>query len=224
VEKTHAPGHALTILAHPLARAVYSRLKRQTAFASDVGLRTAGRGAGAPDASLDAQREAPAGRVRTSSLTAALHATVRRGPLSLRLPRCWAPCSGACKDSDRSYKGTGAAPPPRLTRTGAPDTLNPPFASAGMRARQYCEGAAAPPSGALHWPRPGRSNLTKCVVQSRGLAPGHGHQARTRHRRPTTPGGTRRKKFETSALRRSGSLDKKRPHKGSARGLELARR
>lgn len=35
LEKKHAQGKALTILAHQLARAVYDRLKRTTAFARD---------------------------------------------------------------------------------------------------------------------------------------------------------------------------------------------
>jgi transposase len=39
LEHNHSTGNALTILAHPLARAVYDRLKRQTAFALDTCLR-----------------------------------------------------------------------------------------------------------------------------------------------------------------------------------------
>jgi transposase len=38
-EKTHDKGKALTILAHQLARAIYDRLKRQTAFDRDMFLR-----------------------------------------------------------------------------------------------------------------------------------------------------------------------------------------
>jgi transposase len=40
LEKEHGKGKALTILAHKLARAVYSMLKRQTAVAVDIFLRT----------------------------------------------------------------------------------------------------------------------------------------------------------------------------------------
>jgi transposase len=36
LEKTHGQGKALTILAHKLARAVYDRLKRNTAFDRDI--------------------------------------------------------------------------------------------------------------------------------------------------------------------------------------------
>jgi transposase len=39
LEKTHGQGKALTILAHKLARAVYDRLKRKTAFDLDIFLR-----------------------------------------------------------------------------------------------------------------------------------------------------------------------------------------
>jgi hypothetical protein len=40
LEKKHGKGKALTILAHKLARAVYYMLKRKTAVAVDIFLRT----------------------------------------------------------------------------------------------------------------------------------------------------------------------------------------
>jgi hypothetical protein len=40
LEKKPDPGTALSLLAHKLARAVYSRLKRKTAFDMDIFLRT----------------------------------------------------------------------------------------------------------------------------------------------------------------------------------------
>ena len=52
-EKKHSKGKALTILAHTLARAVYDRFKRQTAFDLPTFLQGGGRGAGARKASLD---------------------------------------------------------------------------------------------------------------------------------------------------------------------------
>ena len=52
-EKKHSTGKALTILAHQLARAVYSMLQRQTACDLDTFLQGEGRGAGEPEASLD---------------------------------------------------------------------------------------------------------------------------------------------------------------------------
>jgi transposase len=45
-------GKALTVLAHQLARAVYHMVKRTTAFAREKFLRSSGRGAGEPAASL----------------------------------------------------------------------------------------------------------------------------------------------------------------------------
>jgi transposase len=42
LEKTHDQGKALTMLAHKLARAVYYRLKRKTAFDRDLFLRPKG--------------------------------------------------------------------------------------------------------------------------------------------------------------------------------------
>jgi len=54
--KTHGQGNALTVLAHTLARAVYDRLKRGTAFDLDTFLHQSWSGAGEPDASRDCAR------------------------------------------------------------------------------------------------------------------------------------------------------------------------
>jgi hypothetical protein len=53
--QNHGKGNAVTILAHQLARAVYDRLKRDTAFELDQLLRKYGSGAGGPAASLAAE-------------------------------------------------------------------------------------------------------------------------------------------------------------------------
>jgi transposase len=53
LEKTHGQGKALTVLAHHVARAVYARRKRATAFKMDKFLHGERRGAGEPAASLD---------------------------------------------------------------------------------------------------------------------------------------------------------------------------
>lgn len=50
LEKKHAKGKALRILAHQLARAVYSMLKRTIAFAMDSFLRSSGSRAAEPEA------------------------------------------------------------------------------------------------------------------------------------------------------------------------------
>ena len=54
LRKTHGQGKALTGLAHQLARAVYDRWTRDTAFDRDTFLQEAWNGAGEPDASRDA--------------------------------------------------------------------------------------------------------------------------------------------------------------------------
>jgi hypothetical protein len=53
VEKKPGPGQAVTVLAHHVARAVYDRLTRATAFHMDKCLHESRRGAGEPDASRD---------------------------------------------------------------------------------------------------------------------------------------------------------------------------
>jgi transposase len=55
LEKTHAKGTALTILAHKWARAVYDRLRRGTVLERDTFLTGYGRRAGEPAASLDTE-------------------------------------------------------------------------------------------------------------------------------------------------------------------------
>ena len=55
LEKKHSQGKALTILAHKVARAVYSMLKHKTAFDLHKFLNGSGRGVGELDASLDDQ-------------------------------------------------------------------------------------------------------------------------------------------------------------------------
>jgi transposase len=53
LEKTQGKGKALRILAHKLGRAVYDMLKRRTAFALDLFLKSSGSRAGEPHVSLD---------------------------------------------------------------------------------------------------------------------------------------------------------------------------
>jgi hypothetical protein len=84
LENKHDKGKALTILAHTLARAVYDRLKRQTAFARDMFLRASESRAGAPEVSRDTQRHAPASSGLTVLFDGVLERQgVPRGPASL---------------------------------------------------------------------------------------------------------------------------------------------
>jgi transposase len=55
LEKKHDKGKALSILAHNLARAVYSMLQRQVAFDMAIFLHTSGSRAAEPEAELDTQ-------------------------------------------------------------------------------------------------------------------------------------------------------------------------
>ena len=91
VENKHGKGKALTMLAHQLARAVYDRLKRQTAFAVDKCLQSEGRRTGAPDASLETSGISLLRACSSSYYTASLNATVRIGPISQALGCAWPP-------------------------------------------------------------------------------------------------------------------------------------
>jgi hypothetical protein len=82
VEQTHGKGNALTILAHKLARAVYDRLKRQTACDMDKCLHGSGSRAGEPDASRATQGISLSQACSRSCWTASLNAKVRIGLLS----------------------------------------------------------------------------------------------------------------------------------------------
>jgi hypothetical protein len=82
LENNHDTGKALTILAHKLARAVYYRLKRQTAFDRDMFLQGSGSRAGQPGASRDTPGISLDRACPTSCLTASLNAKVRLGLLS----------------------------------------------------------------------------------------------------------------------------------------------
>ena len=86
LEKKHDQGKALTLLAHKLARAVYSMLKRHTAFARDQFLQSEGSRGGEPEASLDTQGMRLERASVTSGGTASLNAKVRRG-LGAQSPR-----------------------------------------------------------------------------------------------------------------------------------------
>lgn len=127
LEKKHDQGKALSMLAHQLGRAVYDMLKRTTALAMDIFLRTSGSRAGEPGASLDAQGDEPVWSTLDvgRDCVCARHGVPRPGipepgalmghPLWLPPRRRWA------------HKLAWAAPPPSLRLTGASHTLSQPF-------------------------------------------------------------------------------------------------
>jgi transposase len=79
LEHKHGKGKALTMLAHWLARAVYSMLKHTTAFDLEKFLHGEGSRAGEPDASLDPHGISLNRACSKSCSTASLHAEVRLG-------------------------------------------------------------------------------------------------------------------------------------------------
>src|SRR5438093_9716808 len=107
LEKQHDQGKALTILAHTLARAVYDRLKRHTAFAMAQFLHSEGSRAGEPDASLAPQGMSLARASVTSCVTASLHAKVRLGLVSQSPRLCLDLPSGSCTSGESRTKGRG---------------------------------------------------------------------------------------------------------------------
>jgi transposase len=85
LEHKHGKGTALTIRAPRLARAVYYRLKRQTAFDMEKFLHGSGSRAGEPDAELAPHGISLHQACSTSWLTASVNAKVRIGLLSRSL-------------------------------------------------------------------------------------------------------------------------------------------
>jgi len=87
VEKQHGQGQALTVLAHPLARAVYDMWKRGTAFDLNQFLHVYWSRAGEPDANLDCAGSAwhqglLAGAFRPVDPVCVLQSDLRQPPVS----------------------------------------------------------------------------------------------------------------------------------------------
>jgi transposase len=79
LEKKHGQGKALTVLAHQRARAVYSMLRRDMGFDRQKFLNESERGAGEPNASLDA----PGLRLASGALMTSLRQRTRRSTEAL---------------------------------------------------------------------------------------------------------------------------------------------
>jgi transposase len=79
LEKKHDTGKAFTVLAHPLARAVYDRLQRHVAFDKDQFFQRSWRGADEPGASLDTQGRNLPDALDTAASMASLNAQARIG-------------------------------------------------------------------------------------------------------------------------------------------------
>ena len=88
LEKKHATGTALTVLAQKLARAVSHMLKRQVAFERETFFQREWRGAGEPGASLDHYGLHRQDALDPAQSTASLHAKARRGRDTLSPALC----------------------------------------------------------------------------------------------------------------------------------------
>ena len=189
---------------------------RQGAFAMERFLQPSGRRAGEPGASLAPAGDAPASRtpdVRRDGVWE------RHGVQRPCIPARWrwmGPPRWLLQRRRGSPQGACAAPPPSRARTGEATTLRQPFAADGMRGRHYCSGAEGNRHAALQSPHRWRLHLKTgwgqpCLVGT------WARKSRQNTRRDDAAAGmyTAGKK-QKSALRGSVSLDKERPHKGSA--------
>jgi Transposase IS116/IS110/IS902 family len=100
LENKQATGKALSLLAHPLGRAVSCMRKRQVACERARFLQTSGSRADEPGASLDAEGRSLSRASSQPSPAASLNAKARRGRCSLRPRAGWDTRSGSCKDGD----------------------------------------------------------------------------------------------------------------------------
>jgi hypothetical protein len=214
VEKKHAKGKALSLLAHTRGRAVYCMRQRQAAFARRICLQTSGSRAGEPSASLDSSGRRLQRARSLSNVTASVNATVGRGPVSLRPGDCWATRSGAGLRGVCAPPVAGAAPPPRLARTGEAPTLRQAYGIGRYEGTPSLLGRRAdPPRGAAIVTHVMMAPHYVCGAATL-VVPVHSNHARTRDRLPSSPVVARRQKTHKAALRGGVSLDKKRPHKG----------
>jgi hypothetical protein len=203
LEKTHHTGKALTLWAPTLARAVYDRRKRPTAFARAQCLQREGSSVGAPAASLDTQGMRLARASGTSSIIASLHAKGRIGLVAQRPRLCWDSHAGFGTSGESRTQGRGLP----LSRA-CPARASPPGAALPVQGRY--EGTASllgrrgDPNGSLHSLPRWCQSLKTGVVQHAALAPVHGHDVSTRDRLSTAPGPGQRKKMRT--IRSQGSF------------------
>jgi hypothetical protein len=95
----------VTLLAHPLARAVSAMRKHQTALQRAKVRQSAGSSGGEPDAALATQGSSLDRACTTSSVPAALHAKGRRGLVSQRPGLGLDLHAGSCASGARRPKG-----------------------------------------------------------------------------------------------------------------------
>jgi transposase len=128
LEKKHAQGKALPILAHQLARAVYDRLTRETVFAMDPLLNGSGSRAGEPAASLDTQGISLNYRPCKIYTPCVMERAQGQRGFSLILRGGLDTCSGSLIYGDGRHRLPCAAPLPNLSLTGEHSVFSPSFA------------------------------------------------------------------------------------------------
>jgi hypothetical protein len=128
LEKKHGQGQALTILAHQLARAVSSMVRRDTVFEMATFLHGYGRRAGEPAAALATPGISLNDRPGNIPTPCVMERATGQRRFALHPRGCLATCSGALLDGDGRQRLTCAAPLPHLSLTGAQHVFSPSFA------------------------------------------------------------------------------------------------
>ena len=193
VEKKHAKGTALTVLAHPLARAVYDMVQRKTAFDRPTfcrGYRSAG---GEPAASLAPSGSSLRGCSGRMPTPASMNAQEHVGSYPRSLCVAWTSTSAPSHTAIGSPGGCGLP----LSRTW-------PSLAHGIRSATSLRRTVRGPREVARPQRSLRSSL--CTRAHRGdrasirvwcrhtlSAPRSGNAVRTRRRVPTAPPGHKRK-------------------------------
>jgi Transposase IS116/IS110/IS902 family len=128
LEKKHGQGKALTIVAHTLARAVSSRLTRDTVLEMARFLNGSGSRVGEPAASLDTHGISLKIRPWKIPTLCVMERDTGHRRFSLIPRACLDTCSGSLTDGDGRRRLTWAAPLPNLSLTGAPHVCRPSLA------------------------------------------------------------------------------------------------
>jgi hypothetical protein len=180
-------------------------------------LQPSGSSARAPEGYLDGIGRSLPCAGRGSDVPASVNATGCRGPVALSPAPLLGPALWLWQSRCWASHVPGAAPPPSPALPGAARPRHQAFAEDGMRARHACEVAEDHRNAALPSARQCRWHLKKGLVPPSGWAPADSKPVSARARRTTTPRPWKAENKQTTAQRRSVSLDNGSPHTGSAR-------
>jgi hypothetical protein len=179
----HAKGTARTLLAQTLARAVYERRKRTTALALDVCLRAAGRSAGNPAVSRDAQGLSLPPCLGTADMDCVIERGAGLWPAALIPGGGVDARSGSWTGDARRHRFPWAAPRPTLALPDERGTCSHPCAEDGLRGPHDCEAAERPAGHCSALARPGDSASSS--VWGRHMGGGTSAENARQARRPT---------------------------------------